>query len=217
MSEAAENFRNRDFWTIENTQYANAGVRLQKCARLINDLAGNREFAVLDVGCGPAALKPLISPNIRYYGVDIAIHQPFGYLRELDIARERIAFEDKRFDCVVALGLIEYIGHRQKRKFEEISEVLKDDGKFLMTYTNFAHFNCKVWPIYNNVQSIEQMTESVKEVFQVERRYPAYHHWRPKQPGKNALPGLQTQMNINVTIISPLLAVEYFFVCSRRK
>lgn len=217
MNETAGSFRERDFWIVENTQYAQAGIRARKCARLIDRLAGNRECALLDVGCGPAALRALIGPNINYFGIDIAIHQRADHLRELDIVNERIAFDDKRFDFVVALGLFEYMGNQQKHKFEDISELLKVEGKFLMSYANFGHFNRKIWPIYNNVRSIAQVTESLSEVFQVERRYPAFHHWRHKQPGKIALSGLQMYVNTNIPIISSSLAVEYFFVCSRKK
>jgi SAM-dependent methyltransferase len=217
MKQAVENFRSRDYWVVENAQYAEASFRLRKCARVINELAGNRECALLDVGCGPAALRSLLSPNITYHGIDIAIHEPAADLRELDIAREAITFDNKRFDFVVALGFFEYMGQQQGQKLEEIRTILKDDGKFMMSYINFGHFRRKVWPNYNNIQPIAEITKSLKEVFQVERRFPASHHWRQKQPGKSSFPALQMRMNLNIPIFSPLLAVEYFFICSRRK
>ena len=215
--QTVENFRSRDYWVVENAQYAEASFRLRKCAQIINEMAGNKECTLLDVGCGPGALQPLLNQNISYYGIDIAIHKPAAYLRELDIARETIAFDNKRFDFVVAFGFFEYMGQQQDRKFEEIRAVLKDDGKFMMSYINFGHFRRKVWPNYNNVQPIAEMTRSLNEVFQVERRFPASHHWRQKQPGKSSFPALQMRVNFNIPIFSPLLAVEYFFICSRRK
>jgi cyclopropane fatty-acyl-phospholipid synthase-like methyltransferase len=216
MKQTTENFRSRDYWVVENAQYAEASFRLRKCARVLNELAGDRKCALLDVGCGPAALQPLLKPNISYYGIDIAIHKPGVYLREVDTAREPIAFDNMRFDFVVALGFFEYMGQQQDRKFEEIRTILKDDGKFMMSYINFGHFRRKVWPNYNNVQPIAEMTRSLNEVFQVERRFPASHHWRQKQPGKSSFPALQMRVNFNIPIFSPLLAVEYFFICSRR-
>ncbi|MGB2677988.1 MAG: class I SAM-dependent methyltransferase [Candidatus Acidiferrum sp.] len=217
MKQAVENFRSRDYWVVENAQYAEASFRLRKCAQIINGMAGNKECTLLDVGCGPAALQPLLKPTISYYGIDIAIHEPAAHLRELDTAREPIAFDNKRFDFVVALGFFEYMGYQQDRKFEEIRTILKDDGKFMMSYINFGHLGRKVWPNYNNVQPIAEMTRSLNEVFQVERRFPASHHWRQKQPGKSSFPALQMRVNFNIPIFSPLLAVEYFFICSRRK
>src|SRR5215472_12135654 len=139
MNQAVENFRSRDYWIVENAQYAEPSFRLRKCAHIINEMAGNRECAILDVGCGPAALQPLLYPKIIYYGIDIAIHKPAAYLREVDIARETIAFGDRSFDFVVALGFFEYMGQQQDRKLKEISAILKDDGKFMMSYINFGH------------------------------------------------------------------------------
>jgi len=215
MNKAAQNFRPRDYWIVENAQYAEASFRLRKAARLINRLAGGRQCTLLDVGCGPAALQSLLDPNISYFGIDIAIHQPAANLREVDIARDTIGFGNKRFDFVVAFGLFEYMGPQQDRKLEEIRACLKDDGKFIMTYVNFGHCRRRVWPNYNNVQPIAEMTKRIERVFKIERRFPASHHWRPKQPGKKVLSGLQMYLNFNVPILSPLWAVEYLFVSSR--
>ena len=216
--QAIENFRSRDYWVVENAQYAEASFRLRKCAQIINEMAENKECTLLDVGCGPAALQPLLNPNISYHGIDIAIHKPVAYLRELDIARETIAFDNKRFDFVVAFGFFEYMGQQQRPQVRGNQQaILKDDGKFMMSYINFGHFRRKVWPNYNNVQPIAEMTKSLNAVFQVERRFPASHHWRHKQPGKNSFPSLQMRVNLNIPIFSPLLAVEYFFICSRRR
>lgn len=216
MNQATENFRSRDYWIVENAQYAAPSFRLRKCAVTINAMAGSRQCAILDVGCGPAALRPLLNSNISYYGIDIAIHQPAPYLREIDITREAIAYGDKRFDFVVALGFFEYMGQQQNRKLEEIRAILKDDGKFMMSYINFGHFHRKVWPNYNNVQPVSEMKKSLDKIFRVERCFPASHHWRQKQPGKSSFPTLQMRLNFNIPIMSSLLAVEYFFICSRR-
>ncbi len=217
MKQIAENFRDRDYWIVENTLYTEASFRLRKCARILNQLARNRDCALLDVGCGPAALRPLLSPNIRYCGIDIAIHEPSAHLKELDIARKPIDFDGRRFDFVVGLGFFEYMGDHQNRKLEEIKAILKDDGKFMMSYINFGHFHRKVWPNYNNVRSISEMTEGLKDVFRVERCFPASHHLRQKQPGKYALPALQMHVNWDIPVISRLMAVEYFFICSQRR
>lgn len=217
MREETENFRSKDYWIVENAQYAAPSFRLRKCAKIINAMAGNQACNLLDVGCGPAALRPLLKPGVGYYGIDIAIQQPAAYLRELDLARDAIAFEGKRFDFVVALGLFEYIGQGQDQKLDEIKGILKNDGKFIMSYVNFGHFRRLVWPNYNNVQPVAAMVERVKRVFNLEKCFPVSHHWRQKQPGKYALGAIQMHVNFNIPLISPWLAVEYFFVCSCRK
>ena len=214
--EIIKSFRKRDYWIVENSQYAEVSFRLRKCGRIINDLAGGRECSLLDVGCGPGALRTVLAPNIRYYGIDIAIHERAPHFRELDLANDEISYDGMRFDFVTAFGFFEYMGHVQNKKLQEIKACLKPGGKFLMTYINFGHFRRQIWPNYNNVQPIDQMLKNVEDAFRVEKLFPASHHWRQKQPGKNAIPVVQMHVNFNIPLLSPLLAVEYLFVCSAR-
>ncbi len=217
MTEATENYRTKDYWIVENAQYAEPSFRLQKCARIVNEIARGRACNLLDVGCGPAALRGLLSSNVSYYGLDIAIQEPASYLREVDFGRNEISYGEKRFDVVVALGVFEYMGQYQNRKFGEIRDILNKDGKFIMSYINFGHLRRRVWSNYNNVQSIAKMAKSLNEIFQLEKCFPASHHWRQKQPGKYAIPAVQMHLNFNIPMVSPWLAVEYFFICSHRK
>ena len=66
MKQVAENFRGKDYWIAENAQYAVPSFRLRKCAQIINAMAGNKECTLLDVGCGPGALQPLLSESDRW-------------------------------------------------------------------------------------------------------------------------------------------------------
>jgi SAM-dependent methyltransferase len=217
MNQSVDTYRGRDYWIVENQLYAEPSFRLRKCAKFVNQLAGQKRCTLLDVGCGPAALRPLLSRNVTYFGMDIAIQQPASYLRELDFSRNRIEFDGTRFDFVTAMGFFEYMGQQQNQKFEEIRDILNDDGKFIMTYINFGHYRRQVWPNYNNVQSIAEMTRSLEPYFHVDRRFPASHHWRQKQPGKNSLPGLQIHLNFNIPVFSNMFAVEYLFICSKKR
>ena len=216
MAKTAENYRSREYWIVENAQYARPSFRLEKCARIVSGLAGGRACNLLDVGCGPAALRQVLPSNIDYYGMDIAIHQPASYLKEVDFGREPISFNNMQFDFVVGMGILEYMGEHEQQKFEEIRKILKPDGKFILSYINFDHFRKRVWPNYNNVQPIEKLVLSLKKVFNVDKYFPASHHWRQKQPGKYAVRPLQMHLNFKIPIISPALAVEYFFVCSQK-
>ena len=49
----------RDFWIKENQKHVPAHYRLQKAARIVNDIARGRGCDLLDVGCGPATLGRL--------------------------------------------------------------------------------------------------------------------------------------------------------------
>jgi SAM-dependent methyltransferase len=212
----ADKYQARSFWAQENLTYSRPNFRMRKCAALLNQMAGGRRCDLLDIGCGPASLRSLLDPNVHYFGLDIALQTRAPYLRELDFASNPIAFGRKRFDVVVALGVFEYMGSREQEKFLEIRRLLKNGGRFVMSYLNFGHLRRVVLPIYNNVQSIADITRSLETSFRIERRFPVSHHWRHKQPGRNALPRIQLQMNRSIPLISPRLAVEYFFVCSPR-
>jgi len=214
MKDVLENFRARDYWIEQNLQYAEPSFRLRKCARIINELAKDRECSLLDVGCGPGALRQVLSPNIAYHGIDIAIHHADSCFREIDFSRNKICFDGKSFDFIVAFGVFEYMGQLQERKFQEIRSILKKNGTFIMSYVNFGHFRRQIWPNYNNVRPIAEMADSIRKTFCLNKCFPASHHWRQKQPGKNALPALQMHLNSNIPIFSPLLAVEYLFICS---
>jgi SAM-dependent methyltransferase len=211
-----DNFNKRDFWVKENLVYARPNFRAKRCARMIAEFSKGEPCDVLDVGCGPASLRQVVGPNVNYHGIDIAIHEPAPWLREVDFSRNTIVYDNKRFRVVVALGVFEYMGRYQTKKFQEISRILEPGGKFIMSYVNFRHFRRQIYSMYNNVQSIQEMRTSLEQTFSVDRCFPLCHHWRHKQPGKNALPALQMKLERPIPLLSPLLAVEYFFVCSPR-
>lgn len=216
MPTLTDNFNKRDFWIEENLVYAKPSFRAKKCAGIIAEITKGERCDLLDIGCGPASLCQVVGSNINYHGMDIAIHQPAPYLRELDFAQNVISFDDKRFRIVVSLGVFEYMGRYQAQKFEEISRILEPGGTFIMSYVNFQHFRKKIYSMYNNVQLVDDMRRGLEQTFTVERCFPVCHHWRHKQPGKNALPALQAKWESTIPVISRLFAVEYFFVCSRR-
>jgi SAM-dependent methyltransferase len=217
MDQVAATYHGRDFWIRENLLYATPNFRARKAARVVNGIAAGGRRTLLDVGCGPATLKTLLDPAIEYHGIDIAIQSPAPYLVEMDFVGNPIAFKNKRFDIVVALGVFEYLGDQQDQKCSEIRDILAPEGKLLVSYINFRHFRRRIFPIYNNIHTIKEFALRMGRVFQVERCFPVSHHWRHKQPGERMLPALQMQMEWNVPCFSSWLAVEYFVVCSPRR
>jgi SAM-dependent methyltransferase len=214
MSERQRNLYKRDFWAKENLNYSKPHFRLEKSARLINKMSAGRPCDVLDVGCGPATLMPLLQDNVRYYGVDIAIHDPAPNLIQADLLESPICFREMRFDIVLAQGFFEYVGDYQDEKLAEISRLLQDDGKFIVTYVNFAHRNRQIYWPYSNMQSIEDFRKSLARHFSIDRFFPVSHNWRHSNPGRAMLRFSQMHLNVNVPVFTPMLAVEYFFVCS---
>lgn len=204
----------RDFWSEENLKFSRPHYRLEKASRIINKIADGKECDLLDVGCGPAALQYLVGKNINYYGIDIAIHSPALNLLEADILESPIKFGDREFDIILAQGVFEYVGELQDQKFSEIGRLLKGGGKFVVSYVNFDHRNREMNLPFSNVQPLATFKESLARHFRIIRSYPSSHNWRSGQPQRQYARNLQLIININIPVISPLLAVEYFFICS---
>lgn len=215
VSERAAHYK-KDFWEAENLKFGEPWYRLKKSARIISRLAGGRECALLDVGCGPAALMRLLPANIHYHGIDIAIHDPAPNLREADLIESEIAFGDQRFDLISALGVFEYIGQAQSRKFSEIAKILNGDGKFIVTYTNFGHRKPRIYEPFSNVQPLGGFREDLQRYFTIEESFPASHNWKHSQPDRALVKAANMRVSFNIPVISPLLAVDYFFICSPR-
>ena len=157
----------------------------------------------------------VLRQNIGYYGIDIAIHEPASNLLEYDFLEAPISFNGKRFDIVLAQGVFEYVGTLQDQKFAEISSLLKDDGRFVVSYVNFDHRARSIYWPYSNIQSMSAFRRSLSAHFKIERSFPTSHNWHHSEPGKRLLQSVQLPMTVNVPVISRNLAVEYFFICSR--
>jgi SAM-dependent methyltransferase len=213
----APKYYKRDFWGQENLKFSQPHFRLEKAARLLTKLAAGRECDLLDLGCGPAALAPLVSPNVHYYGIDIAIQEPAPNLLEADLLASPIRFGDRRFDLVLAQGVFEYLGDHQAEKFAEIAQLLKDeDSTFVVSYVNFGHRDREIYWPYSNIQAMDDFKASLAEHFTIRRQFATSHNWHHHEPVKEPVRALNMHLNLNVPVISPKLAVEYFFLCSPR-
>ena len=213
---AGNTLHKKDFWSQENLKYSRPHYRLEKSARIINRLARGKRCTLLDVGCGPAALRSLLRPDIQYHGIDIAIHDPAPDLIEADFVEAPIQFADKRFDIVIAQGVFEYMGGVQDRKFAEIVRLLNDDGAFIVSYVNFSHRGKNIYWPYSNVQSPGDFRQSLAQRFEIQRFFPTSHNWNHSEPNRRLLKTGNMHTNINIPFISRMLAVEYFFICSPR-
>ncbi len=206
----------KDFWDGESSKFAVPHYRLQKAARLITGIAGNRECSLLDVGCGPATLARVLPPNIQYFGIDIAIQDPGPNLREADLLESPISFGDRQFDIILAQGLFEYLADAQVQKFSEISDLLAANGTFIVSYTNFAHRKPRVYHAYSNVQPVQAFRADLERDFVIDRVLPTSYNWNHGQPRRGLLKAANMHLNVSIPFVSPKLAVEYFFICSRR-
>jgi SAM-dependent methyltransferase len=212
-----DRFFKKDFWAVENRRYAEPHLRLRRCARIVNALAGQRDCDLLDLGCGPAALAQLLRGNIRYFGIDIALQVAASNLREADFIENEICWDGTRFDILLASGVFEYVGAAQDAKLREISRALKDDGHFIVSYINFDHIHRVISPLYNNIRSIPAFKAGLEEVFEVERCFPVSYNWHGTPPRRRWLQAIQSRLDRELPFIGRSLAVEYLFVCATRQ
>jgi SAM-dependent methyltransferase len=206
----------KDFWSSENLKYAKPHFRMEKAARIINQLSRGRTPDLLDVGCGPATLQHLVTPNVIYHGIDIAIPNPGPTLAEVDFVANPIGLRDQRFDIVLAQGVFEYMGEFQRQKFAEIAGILDRDGTFVVSYVNFGHREREVYWPYNNMQPIRKFGRDLSRHFTVKRFFPTSHNWGHSEPNRRILKAVNMRLNANIPWLSPKLGVEYLFICSAR-
>ena len=172
--------------------------------------------SLLDIGCGPGTLGRILPSNINYHGIDIAIHDPAPNLIEADLLAAPIRFKDERFDIVIAQGLFEYLGEFQSQKLTEVSELLKENGRFIVTYTNFGHRKSRVYKLFSNVQPLSEFRRDLERCFKIDRSFPVSHNWKHDQPNRPFVKAVNMRVNANIPLVSPLLGVEYYFICSPR-
>jgi SAM-dependent methyltransferase len=203
----------KDFWGTESLKYSKPHLRMEKVARTVNKLARSTECSLLDVGCGPAALASLLSHNIRYYGVDIAISTPAPNLIEADFLESPIQFGDRKFDIVVAQGVFEYVGSQQEQKFSEIANLMTHDSKFVVSYVNFDHRHRRIYWPYSNVQPFLDFRRSLERHFAIQKLSPTSYNWEHKEPNRAFVRAANMRINLEIPLISRALAVQYIFTC----
>src|SRR3989338_4011796 len=103
----------------------------------------NKEFAVLELGCGYSGLaKYFLGRGLKYTGLDIS-HYIIDKLRQIypgagwiehDIQKDRIDLKD-RFDLVVGLEVLEHIS-APKEALKNVFGFLKSDGVLVATMPN---------------------------------------------------------------------------------
>lgn len=215
LTERASRYK-KEFWGAENLKFSEPWYRLEKAARIVTRLAAGSQCSLLDVGCGPGTLGRLLPANVEYSGIDISIPNPAPNFAEADLLESAIGMGDRKFDLVTALGFFEYVGDRQQQKLTEIAGLLPGGGKFVVTYTNFGHRNPRIYDAFSNVQPLAGFRADLQRHFTVDKSFPASHNWKHSQPSREFVKNANMHVNANIPLISPALAVDYFFVCSPR-
>src|SRR6478752_10473135 len=82
------------------------------------------------------------------------------------------------------------------------------------SYQNFGHRKQEIYWPYSNVQPPGDFRRELSRFFRIERSYPGSHNWNHTQPGRTFMKVSQARLTVNIPLISPVLAVDYLYVCA---
>lgn len=111
--------------------------------KIIDEKFGNKEFKLLDVGCGPNSVRlfKTLFPNVEYYGIDFMnemitpnIKTKMNGYYELDLNDASLEdLQDNYFDCVVASHVIEHLTD-SIHLIERLAKKIKPGGFIFIEY-----------------------------------------------------------------------------------
>jgi len=152
-----------------------AGIHQQRHERVlewVEELGLAADSQILEIGCGAGFLSLALAErgfNIHAIdSVDAMVTQTRQHAREAGLAEKisvevgdisALAFEDKSFDLVLAIGVFPWI-ERVDRATQEMTRVLKPGGHVLLTADNRARLNIWLDPLRNPLLS--PLKQSVK-------------------------------------------------------
>ena len=74
-----------------------------------------------------------------------------------------------------------------------------------------------IYDPYSNVQPLRDFRGRRASRWRVRRYIAASHNWKHSEPSRALLRAAQMPLRLNVPLVSRVLAVEYFFICSSKK
>ena len=96
--------------------------------------------------------------------------------------------------------------------------MLNGSGTFVAVVHQLRPSRREIYRPYSNVQPLRTISgrSLSRTFFRIDRYFPglAQLESRPAQP--QLIKAVNMHVNVNIPLISPVLAVEYFFICSSR-
>ncbi len=84
---------------------------------------------------------------------------------------------------------------------------------FVASYVNFGHRNTDIYEPYSNVRPLFEFRQDLARHFTILKSFPTSHNWHHNEPSRPLIKFANMHLNVNVPLIGPILAVEYFFIC----
>jgi SAM-dependent methyltransferase len=134
--------------------------------RFVDEYAGDRELAVLDVGCGTGmTMKEIVRRGHSVVGADItaamlqrartAVGQfPPDRARCILSDVEHVPFESGSFDVALCMGVLQYL-ETDDRAVAELGRVVRAGGLVVLTLPNLIRLNNLLDPYYYLVRAVQ--------------------------------------------------------------
>ncbi|MEJ8567347.1 cyclopropane fatty acyl phospholipid synthase [Elongatibacter sediminis] len=176
-----------------------AEAEVEKLEMICDKLGLESGHEVLDIGCGWGGFARYAAETrgCRVTGISISREQ-VSYARkytsglpvniiEADYRDLNRLFDDRRFDRIVIIGMIEHVGYRNYRRlFGIIHRLLKDEGSFLLHTIGNSHTTTVVDPwiekyIFRNsmAPSTSQLAAAAEDLFTVHDWENCGHYYAP--------------------------------------
>lgn len=137
-------------------------IRRAKVYELLNNCPCEM---VLDAGCGPGVMleENWNTKKMEFYGIDIAeemialCKQQYGHLPNVHFEVgniEKLNFPDDYFDCIICMGVLEYLDDYQSA-VKEMKRVVKKGGVIIMTLPNkFSPYRLYYHNVYMKIGNL---------------------------------------------------------------
>jgi len=169
---------------------------MRKVARMVSRLAGDREYDLLDVGCGPGTLQRLMPSN-----VPITASTSQSPRLRITCLR-RISWKPRstsgiRFDFVVAQGISSTwasTSHRirRDRRTPQARRQVRAHVPELRPQATRGLLAVQQCPAPG------QLPRDLSRFFKINRSFPLSHNWNHSQPRRPLMKASQAHINLNV-------------------
>jgi len=129
--------------------------RFEYIFKLLKDLF-NKDKYFLDIGSSDYLYTLSGAYSLGYrnlYGIDLDIDDPLMQerarefnitIKACDLSKEKIPFDDSKFDVTLLAETLEHFNFHPKRVFTEAFRTLKPEGKLIITTPNLLRLNNRI-------------------------------------------------------------------------